>query len=162
MAEWEREIDIPLEADTPENRRFFQEMGRTIVREIRSEISRHSFDGSPVDLMSSFDWDLYRGKLVISSDHPAVEYLNFGVEEHVMEYLEGAGPIPIMKDNGDVIFRKATPQSMDDGSWVHPGLQGQHFLERAFEKAEEEMNREYADETAKKVADKIGEKLGSG
>jgi hypothetical protein len=37
-------------------------------------------------------------------------------------------PIPILTKDGELIFRSATPKSMQDGRWVHPGKDRQDFL----------------------------------
>lgn len=132
------------------------------MQELKREIDRHSFKRPPTRLKESFSYEIRESRLIIESDHPAATYLEEGVEPHQMDYLQDAdGPIPIMTDDGEVIFREATEESMEDGSWFHPGLQGKHFLERALDKAKErvldEMKREYADFLRQEVEDRMGD-----
>lgn len=124
--------------------------GKYAIQEIQREIRRASWNKSPVNLLRSFAYQVKDSSLIITSDHPAAHYLDKGVAPHQMIYLERADrPIPIITANGDVIFRKATSESMQDGSWQHPGIKGKHFLtrgvERARERIKEEVSNSYAE-----------------
>ena len=49
--------------------------------------------------------------------------------------VKARAPIPIITDEGKLIFRSATPKSMADGKWVHPGREPKTFIERAKKEA---------------------------
>jgi hypothetical protein len=55
-----------------------------------------------------------------------------GQKTDQMTWLTKAkSPIPIVLDSGEVIFRNATPQSMQNGSWWHPGRDSSDFVSKA-------------------------------
>jgi hypothetical protein len=94
--------------------------------------------------------------LVLESDHPAAKYLDKGVKAHQMTYLSKSDkPIPILTDEGDVIFRSATPKSMQEGKWQHPGIKGKNFIERGVEKAREKVK----ERIAQSIKDRIKSRL---
>lgn len=143
-------------------RRALKKMGPLAIEEIKRELDRHSFKSPPSKLKQSFEYEIKgTNKLIIRSDHPAATYLEEGVDDYQMDHLiKSSKPIPIMKDNGEVIFREATPQTMSDGKWWHPGIKGMHFIEkavkRAKDKVKEEMGEEYRnfmEKQARKILD---------
>ena len=141
-----------------------KKLGPIAIEEIKNELDRHSFDRPPTNLKESFSYEIKGSQLVIKSDHPAATFLEEGVEEHQMDYLtKSPKPIPIMKDNGEVIFRKATPQTMADGKWFHPGINGMNFIEKAIQDARQrvksEMNDEYREFIKQKIEEKLKDKL---
>jgi len=70
--------------------------------------------------------------IVIESKHPALLKLIEGQKSGQMRWLMKAkAPIPIVTDAGKLIFRSATPRSMANGRWVHPGRQPQTFIDLA-------------------------------
>jgi len=46
---------------------------------------------------------------------------------------EGWNIIPL-KIGGKLTFRKATPRSIMNFKWIHPGYEGKHFIEKGLEK----------------------------
>jgi hypothetical protein len=140
----------PLE-DEADRTKLLEETGREAIKEVQKEISRLSFKGQPTDLLNSFTYEVEgKSTLVLSSDHPAAKYLNRGVKPHQMKYLEGA-TVPIVTDDGEVKFRTATPKSMRDGKWQHPGIKGKHFLERGVEKAREKIKQKVAEDIKERI-----------
>lgn len=142
---------IPSDADVDAAKEeALERAGKYAVEEIQREIKRSSWNNKPTRLLDSFDYEVSGSTMVIKSDHPAAKYLNKDVQPHQMIYLERAKrPIPIITDDGEVIYRTASSQSMADGSWQHPGIKGKHFLDRGVEKArervKEELVKEYQD-----------------
>lgn len=120
-----------------------ERVGNVAVEEIQNEIKRSSWNRKPTKLINSFSYEVKNSSVQIHSDHPAAQYLNKGVKPHQMIYLEDAKkPIPIITEEGKVIFRTPSSQTMKDGSWQHPGIKGKHFLERGIDKAKEAVKEE--------------------
>ena len=49
--------------------------------------------------------------------------------------VKARAPIPIITEKGELIFRSATPRSMANGKWVHPGRGPFDFIEKAKKEA---------------------------
>lgn len=76
--------------------------------------------------------------ILIESKHPAMSKIIAGQKPGQMKWLMKAKtPIPIITDSGELIFRNATPRSMQNGKWVHPGRQPQTFVDLAKREAKE-------------------------
>lgn len=76
--------------------------------------------------------------LLIITDHPGFMPMVKGQKSEQMRWLVKArAPIPIITDQGELIFRSATPRSMADGKWIHPGRPATTFIERAKKEARE-------------------------
>jgi len=89
-----------------------------------------------------------------------LQYLNYGVRPHQMRYLlnaevrdylafslypyRAAAPIPI-KVGAGTIFRRATVKGMQEGKWMHPGLEPQNFMEKAIEAYLADFNSRHSD-----------------
>lgn len=142
----------PLE-DEYDRTEVLEKAGAQAVKEIQREIRRLTFKGSAKNLLDSFSYRVEgRSTLVIESTHPAARFLDKGVRRHQMRHLlKAARPIPIVKDNGEVIFRSATPKSMTEGKWVHPGIRGKNFVEKGVERAREAIKRHVAEDIRKRV-----------
>jgi len=71
-------------------------------------------------------------------------YHNYGVRRHKMKYLMKAKrPIPIRdKKTGEIVFRWASKKSMRKrGSWTHPGLKPQKFLEKGLSDLKQDFKK---------------------
>lgn len=136
----------PLE-DDEDRSDLLEETGKEAIEEVKKEIRRTSFKGQPKDLLDSFSYRVEgKSTLVLESDHPAAKYLDKGVKAHQMTYLAKSDkPIPILTDEGEVIFRSATPKSMQEGKWQHPGIKGKNFLDRGVDKAREKVKERIAE-----------------
>lgn len=108
--------------------------GKEAIKVIRQEIRRSSWNKPPRNLLRSFSYKVGVNIVTIQSNHRAMKFLEEGVHTHTMKYLKDK-TVPIITDDGKLIFRKATAQAMEDGKWVHPGYQGRHFLRRGMRKA---------------------------
>ena len=79
----------------------------------------------------------------ITINHPAWIPMVLGRSSKQMSWLTKArSPIPIITDSGETIFRSATPKSMADGKWVHPGYQKTNLLEKARKEAREYVKKQ--------------------
>jgi len=68
----------------------------------------------------------------ITANHPAFRPLVMGWRPGQMVWLVKArAPIPIITETGKLIFRSATPKSMANGRWVHPGHAPTTIIEKA-------------------------------
>lgn len=74
--------------------------------------------------------------LLIMTKHPGFLPMIRGQKSEQMRWLVKArAPIPIITDEGKLIFRSATPKSMANGHWVHPGRQPTSFIDQAKKEA---------------------------
>lgn len=117
------------------------DLGEAAVRGVQQEIRRRSFRRPATDLINSFDFEIddQTHRILIYSDHPAAEYLENGVRSHHMTYLEEAGPVPILTDMGELIFRTPPENVHESDGWEHPGIEGKHFIEAGLERARENV-----------------------
>lgn len=89
----------------------------------------------------------------ITNSKPYVYYLNVGVKRQQMTWLLNTptrmysmwrhgrllgnywarAPIPLKGVGGNTIFRRATPKSMAEGKWIHPGIAAMNFVEEGIE-----------------------------
>jgi hypothetical protein len=76
-----------------------------------------------------------------------------------MRWLTRArAPIPIITEEGKLIFRSATIKSMKDGKWVHPGRPPYDFIERAKKEARTQIRKAIVSEVtmvARNAAKKV-------
>lgn len=80
--------------------------------------------------------------VTVTSRDPAFMALLEGRRARQMTWLVKArAPIPIVTDDGTLIFRSATPKSMANGSWYHPGRPGTNILGRAKAAAREQAKK---------------------
>jgi hypothetical protein len=89
------------------------------------------------------------GYAIIGNRQKYLYWQNFGVIAHQMRYLLNVGEkqyfafgkypywgkkfIPIMKDDGEIIFRRCTEKSINAGGWWHPGYEGKQFVQKGFD-----------------------------
>ncbi len=80
--------------------------------------------------------------ITLVATDPAFRPLIEGRRRRQMRWLTKArSPIPIILDDGEVIFRSATPRSMENGSWYHPGRESTGIIESAKEEAKEMLRK---------------------
>lgn len=76
--------------------------------------------------------------LTIYSSHPGFTNMMRGRRKRQMTWLTKArAPIPIITEDGELIFRSATVKSMRDGKWVHPGRPPHDFIDKAKKEAKD-------------------------
>lgn len=92
--------------------------------------------------------------ILIESKHPALVKLIEGQKSGQMKWLlKAKAPIPIITDAGELIFRNATPRSMANGKWVHPGRQPQTFVDVAKKEAKAVVKERLLAEIKRTVAE---------
>lgn len=96
--------------------------------------------------------------LTIGAKHPAFALMLKGQRKGQMKWLTKArAPIPIITETGELIFRNATPRSMKNRKWIHPGRAPYDFVEKAKVEAKAAIRKRVLDEirkTAKSAAAK--------
>lgn len=130
---------------------------RRLLRQIRSELKQETFsDRAKIALSKAISVHIRANSLDIVVKHPAWRPLVEGQRRQQMTWLVKAkAPIPIVTEEGELIFRTATPQSMRDGRWVHPGRKPSHFVDRA----KYVVRTKVKDLLAKEVARQLRESL---
>jgi hypothetical protein len=150
-----RPLTLGLDID-PENalRRLKGEM----LRRIKVKLTQTAFsDRAKRALAKAITIEVKGSSLRIVARHPAWKPLVEGQRAGQMKWLVKAkAPIPIITETGELIFRSATPRSMANGKWVHPGRAPSNFVEKARQEAREflrdKLYREYVNQIRKAVA----------
>lgn len=121
--------------------RFLKEVERELLRSIRKKIRQEAFSpAAKKRLTLGFEVKLGKNSVTVIAKDPAFRPLLEGQQPGQMRWLTKArGPIPIVLDSGELIFRSATPQSMANGKWQHPGRQPTTVIERAKAEVREVM-----------------------
>jgi len=90
--------------------------------------------------------------ITLIATHPAFFPLLKGQARGQMTWLQKARrPIPIITDDGEVIFRTATAKSMRNGGWMHPGHKSTRIIEEAKKEAREIIKKRIQKEIRKQL-----------
>lgn len=114
--------------------RILQGLRRELAKRVRNAIrTQDTFtDKAKTALAKAVRIEIQQSSVQITVRHPAWKPMVLGMQQQQMKWLTKArAPIPIITDTGELIFRSATPRSMADGKWVHPGYQKTNLLEKA-------------------------------
>jgi hypothetical protein len=124
---------IPQGAVDIDAKKVLKSAQREILKALRTEIQGEAFSPrAKRALKNGVGTKLGPNSITIIAKHPAFFPLVEGQKREQMTWLTKATrPIPIELDNGELIFRNATPRSMSMGSWYHPGRRGTTVIERA-------------------------------
>lgn len=123
--------------------KFLKEVERELTKRIRDNIRQETFSpAAKRRLNSGFQVRIGENSVTIIAVDPAFRPLLEGRKRRQMSWLVKArAPIPIVTDEGELIFRSATPKSMANGSWVHPGREPTTVIERARAAVREHMKK---------------------
>lgn len=104
---------------------------QSLLKRIRSKIAEGAFsERARKALLNGVMVKVGPNSVTIVATHPAFKPLIEGRKPRQMTWLTKARkPIPIVLDDGTVIFRSATPRSMKNGSWYHPGHEPTGIIE---------------------------------
>jgi hypothetical protein len=104
-----------------------------VLKKVRDSITQTTFSSrAKIALAKAIKMTIGPRSLTISSTHPAFRIFIEGRRKRQMKWLVKArAPIPIITESGVMIFRSATPKSMQDGKWVHPGSKSSDFFDKA-------------------------------
>jgi len=112
---------------------------QSVLKRIRHKILQTTFSQrAKKALYNGVEVRVGPRSITVVAKHPAFRPLLEGQRSGQMRWLlKARGPIPIITEEGELIFRSATPRSMDNGSWYHPGRQSTTVIERARKEARE-------------------------
>ena len=115
-----------------------RKIGQKGVNNIRSEIKKRELIKTG-DMYGSVGYKMTPQGVRFSVADPA-PYLEKGIRKHQMKYLmKSKSPIPIDVGDANMIFRWASPKSMSEGKWVHPGFKrGKGFMKTAVVRTRQE------------------------
>lgn len=113
--------------------RVLRRLRSEVLRRVRASITQTTFSSrAKFALAKALKITLGPRSITVSSTHPAFRLFIEGRRKRQMKWLVKArAPIPIITETGEMIFRSATPKSMQDGKWVHPGSKSSDFFDKA-------------------------------
>lgn len=146
-------------ASSPE--RALKMLKMDVLRRIRLKLLQSTFsDRAKKAFSRALAVNIGPSSLTIVAKHPAFAMMLKGRDKKQMRWLVKAkAPIPIITEEGELIFRSATPRSMANGKWVHPGRKGADFLEQAKKEAKEAIKKRLIAEVRKTVLDAFRGKI---
>jgi len=108
---------------------------RELLKRVKQKLTQETFSkAAKAALAKALRITIGKSSLTITVRHPAWFPLVQGMPKQQMTWLTKAkAPIPIVTEDGKVIFRSATPKSMASGKWYHPGHKPTNFYEKAKE-----------------------------
>lgn len=143
----------PEELERLRPERVLKRLRREILKQIKVEIMKAAFTAAARRrLLRGFRIKVGERSITVVATDPAFKPLLGGQKPGQMTWLTKArAPIPIITDTGKVIFRSATPKSMKNGSWYHPGRQATTVMEKARKAAREVMRTRLRKELQKQL-----------
>jgi len=126
-----------------DSQKVLKSLRREVLKEIKKKILQEPFSqAAKKALLDGFRITTGARSITIEATDPRFRYLLEGRRNRQMTWLTKARvPIPIITDSGDVIFRSASPRSMKNGSWYHPGKAPSKVIDKAREAAREVIKR---------------------
>jgi len=126
---------------------------RDVLKRMKASILQTTFSQrAKKSLAESLRVTLRPRSLLVEALHPAFMPLVKGQKKRQMTWLVRAKrPIPIVTETGELIFRWATPRSMANGKWIHPGRKPQDFIEKAKEEARTYVRSRMAKELKRQI-----------
>jgi hypothetical protein len=123
-------------------RKALEKSRSDLMRRIKAKLTPTAFSKrAKKALAQAMKIEIKPASLLVTIDHPAYGPLVKGQKRQQMKWLlKSPTPIPIITDEGKLIFRNATSKSMKRAGggpregkrgWVHPGRQPSDFIEVA-------------------------------
>jgi hypothetical protein len=114
-------------------KKVVRSMTREILKILRVKIRQEAFSPAAKRALSEGMKVITGPKsLTVIATHPAFKPLLQGQKKGQMKWLTKARvPIPIITEDGELIFRSATPRSMKNGRWIHPGRPPTTVIDKA-------------------------------
>lgn len=126
---------------------------RTLLKQIREKLMQTAFSlRARKSLSKALSLKVGDSSLTVIANHPAWGPLVKGQKKGPMTWLQKAkGPIPIVTETGEVIFRSANAKTMKNGAWVHPGRGPTNFIEKAKKEAREAVRTRLLRDLTKQI-----------
>lgn len=130
-------------------RKVLERSKRDLLRRLKANLRQTAFSEEARRVLGkAVTVKIMPSSLHVIANHPAFRPLVEGQRKAQMTWLTKAkAPIPIVLDTGKLIFRTATPKSMSNGRWWHPGRGPSNYIEKA------------KDETRQYIRDKLGKEV---
>lgn len=140
-----------LQKLSPEN--VLKRLKREMLRQIKMNIRQEAFSPQAKRLLlKALKIKVGPNSITVTANHPAFRPLLEGQKPGQMKWLTKAKrPIPIVLDSGEIIFRTATPKSMKDGRWVHPGREPTTVIEKARKAARDALRKRIKKELTRQL-----------
>lgn len=140
-----------LENINPE--RVIKRLRREIIKQLKLQIQQETFSpAAKRKLLECFEVKVGPRSATVVAKHPAFRAILEGQKKGQMTWLTKAKkPIPIITDDGELIFRSATPKSMSNGKWVHPGREPTTVIEKTRKIARETLKKSIKKEIAQQL-----------
>lgn len=124
---------LPKDSFKLDSKKVLRDTQKEILKAIRAEIVTQPFSRRAKQALSQgVGTRVQKSSVLVIAKHPAFLPLVRGKKPQQMKWLTKATrPIPIVLEDGKVIFRNATTRSMSAGRWYHPGHKDTGLLERA-------------------------------
>lgn len=137
--------------------RILRRLKANVLRHLKRNLLQTTFSKRAKEsLGKSIKIEVKPRSIRVISNHPAFRYFTEGRRKRQMRWLVKAKrPIPIVTETGEVIFRTATPKSMQNGGWVHPGREPSDFVEKARRQAREVIKKSLKRDLQKQIAERI-------
>jgi hypothetical protein len=124
---------LPSEGFQGDTETILKHAKKDLLKRIRAKLTQTTFSKrAKLALSKALKIEIKPSSLIVTAKHPAFAPLVMGQRKQQMKWLTKATrPIPIITEEGKLIFRNATAKSMKNGSWHHPGRAPSDFVERA-------------------------------
>lgn len=150
----------PGALDKINTKKVLRSLQQSVLKRIRNKILQSTFsDRAKKALYNGVAVKVGPNSITVVAKHPSFRPLLEGQRPGQMRWLlKAKGPIPIITEDGELIFRNATPRSMENGSWYHPGRQATTILERAREEARDVIREKIRKDLQKQVRGALARK----
>jgi hypothetical protein len=140
-----------------DSEKVLKSLQREVLKQIKGKILQETFSARAKRALSEgMKVTVGQNSITVVATHPAFIPLLQGQRMGQMKWLTKAqAPIPIVTDKGELIFRSATPKSMSDGKWVHPGRQPTTVIAKAKKAAREVVKKRLNTELRKQLRDSL-------
>lgn len=148
-----RPLVPPGELERINPQKVLRSLQQSVLKRIRNKILQGTFSArAKKALYSGVKVRVGPSSITVVATHPAFLPLLQGQRPGQMRWLlKAKRPIPIVTDEGELIFRNATPRSMENGSWYHPGRERTTILEKARAEAREVIREKVRKDLQKQV-----------
>jgi hypothetical protein len=133
--------------------RVLRSIQRQVVKKLQTKILESTLSHrAKVALANGFEVRRGASSITVIAKHPGFRPLLEGRRLRQMRWLMKAErPIPLIDRTGKLIFRNASPRSMENGSWYHPPRSPTTIIEKAREEAREIIKARLAKEFRKEI-----------